>query len=319
MKTVESRKALLVGINDYAQYPLRGCENDVREMTKVLARHEKLDPNFDCRSLVNSEGVITGESLKREIENLFKEKVSIALFYFSGHGMSNEKEVYLVAADYPDEDCKVPMSWIMSLIKDSPANQVVIILDCCFAGGAGDLSTFDFPTAQLKKGVTILSATSHIGTAAERSGQGKFTQLLIRGLKGAAMDMVGHVTGASLYAYVDSFLSLWEQQPVFKTHVSQLTALRYCIPKLPKIEMRQVVDLFPSATEILPLDPSFLMGPEGCDANVKKLRVLRHLRKHGFVATCLGHTLTRTARENGTCRLTAAGLDLHQLVTKNKI
>ncbi len=315
----ERRKALIVGINAYEVSPLSGAENDANEMHRLLRKHEKMDPNFECLLFSNGNPKVTGDFLRPMIENLLSEEVDIALLYFSGHGKKTDSGLALVAADYPNPSSLVELSWIMELIQQSPAEEVFLILDCCYAGGAGDLPNFDAQTSQLKKGVTILAASSHSSTAAERRGHGKFTRLLCRGLEGAAIDMVGHVTSSSLYAYADSFLSLWEQKPVYKAHVSGLTALRYCYPKLAKKDLRQVAEYFPHSEDILPLDPSFLPSPNSDKESVEMLRILKRLHRHGFVEGTHSRILTWEAQNSGGCRLTESGKDLHLLVRKNKI
>lgn len=321
MKHGDSRKALFVGINHYAQYPLKGCENDAQAMHDCLLKHEKRDPNFDCLLRLDAERKVTGPKLKEYIVALLQEDVNLALFYFSGHGTTDPSGLSLVCSDYPAPESKVSMAWVMEQVMQSTTKvkEFVMILDCCHAGGAADLPGFDFPLAQLPKGVTILAATSAEGSAAERGFHGKFTQLLERGLKGAAKDMVGHVTTASLFAFADSFLSLWEQQPVFKTHVAGLTALRYCIPSVPKIELRMVTDIFTDPAAIFPLDHSYLRESGASRAQIRLLRALQRLRRHGYLEGVHGYTIQREARIGGGCQLTDAGKDLYAFVSRNKI
>jgi hypothetical protein len=315
----DKRKALIVGINDYVGVPLRACENDAIKMHELLSVHEKGDPNFTCLHFVSSKFKVTGHLLRQQLENLLREEVHIALFYFSGHGAKSKEGYQLIASDFPANESRVDLSWLMAKVQDSPASEVILILDCCHAGGAGNDADFDVPTAKLRNGVTILAATSHTGTAAERSGHGKFTRLLCRGLAGAATDMVGHVSTASLYAYADSFLSLWEQKPVFKTHVSGLTALRYCIPRLKKIYLRAVSSLFVKPDSIFHLDSSFLPHPDHDAQKVEQFGVLKRLHNQGYVQGENGQSLGMEARKNGACKLTEAGKDLHLLVSKGKI
>lgn len=315
----DRRKALIVGIDDYKEQPLSGAENDANAISKLLSKHEKMDPNFECLTFGKSNPRMTGDFFRSLITDLLSEEVDIALLYFSGHGLKTDSGLALVAADFPEDTSEIELAWIMDLIQKSPAEEVFLILDCCFSGGAGDLPDFEAQTSLLRKGVTILAASSHSSVATESSGHGKFTRLLCRGLEGAAIDMVGHVTSSSLYAYADSFLSLWEQKPVYKAHVSGLTALRYCYPKLAKKELRQVVEFFPKADDTLPLDSSYLPGPDSNTKMVKKFRILKRLRRHGFVEGTHSRILSWEAGNGGGCRLTESGKDLHQLVRKNKI
>lgn len=315
----EHRKALLVGINDYAQSPLRACENDARAMEKVLRRHEKGDPNFDVVRILNSEEKVTGELLKSRIQDLFKTELEMALFYFSGHGAQTDGKTYLVAADYPNKECAVDLEWIMDIIQDSPAKQVVVILDCCHAGAAADAPEFEYPTAQIRKGVTILAATTPNDVAVEKGGNGKFTKIICRALEGAAIDLVGHVTTASIFAYADGFFSLWEQRPVYKTNVTRLTAVRYCLPKVPKQTLREIPELFKCVEDEFQLNLDFLAGSQGKTANIRQFKMLLALKQAGLVEGSNARTLSNEARKDGACRLTEAGKDVHLLVKKGKI
>lgn len=315
----DRRKALIVGINEYPKKPLKGCENDARAMHRVLRRHEKQDPNFDCLLFVQSEVQITSAFLEDRIKSLLNDQSDIALLYFSGHGRVIGTKYYLVTCDATDGPLGIDLDWVMEEVQKSPAKEVVIVLDCCHAGGVGNLARFEVPTAQLRQGVAILAATEPDDLAAERSGKGKFTDLLVRGLSGAAIDLVGHVTTSSLYAYADGFLTLWEQRPVYKAHLAGLTALRYCYPKVKKEYLRMVTDLFPKPDSIFSLDFSQPSDPEQAPVPAKTLRILRLLRRQGLVEGVQGFTITKEMRLHGACRLTSAGRDLHNLVLKNKI
>src|SRR5437867_2660543 len=97
------RRALCIGIDFYSFGPLGGCVNDAKRMAALLARHEDGSPNFDCRTIVAPNGgaadVLTRAKLKQAIDQLFKDKADIALFYYSGHGTENNLGGYLVTQD----------------------------------------------------------------------------------------------------------------------------------------------------------------------------------------------------------------------------
>lgn len=315
----DRRKALIVGINDYQQAPLRGCIYDAKSMGEVLRRHAKFDPNFDCQLHLGEKGnpiPITTAFLQGRIEALFSEEVETVLFYFSGHGLAVDGKLYLVTQDCSKVTPGVALDWVLDKAQKSEATNIVLILDCCHAGQAGNNPVFEIPTAQLRKGVSILSATSPEGYAVERMGQGKFTSLLVRGLQGAAIDIVGHVTVPSLYAYSDSFMGLWEQRPMLKAHLNGLPALRYCKPKIRKDYLRQIIDLFPNPDQEMTMANA---EPAKEAENARVLRMLRIFRRFGLVQTHSGKTISRELKLGAKCMLTEEGKDIHLLVTKGKI
>jgi len=87
-------------------------------------------------------------------------------------------------------------------------------------------------------------------------GQGAFTQLILDGLDGAAADHLGEVTPLSLYAFASRAFGAWEQRPVFKSHVSQASALRVCRPALDAELLRQLPDYFPTADARVSMSPA---------------------------------------------------------------
>ena len=72
-----------------------------------------------------------------------------------------------------------------------------------------------------------------------------FTSLVVDALDGGAADLLGAVTAASVYAYVEAALGAWEQRPLFKANVSRLLPLRKCIPPVETQLLRRLPELFP--------------------------------------------------------------------------
>src|ERR1700722_6272031 len=131
------RKALVVGINDYPNAPLRGCINDAIAISSVLGTHGDGSPNFGIKLLTSPSENITIPKLRAEIESLFSGKPDIALLYFSGHGFINNLGGYIVAKDFTKYNEGVPMDDILKLANQSEAKDKIIILDCCHSGALG--------------------------------------------------------------------------------------------------------------------------------------------------------------------------------------
>src|SRR4051812_42048490 len=120
------KKALVIGLNEYPDAPLKGCVNDAHSVSNVLQRHSDGAPNFDVLLITDT---CTKSELKRNIKALFDGESDIALLYFSGHGTVTSTGGYIVTTDYSDEDEGVSMDEILVIANNSKAKNKVIILD----------------------------------------------------------------------------------------------------------------------------------------------------------------------------------------------
>src|SRR5262249_33775658 len=111
--------------------------------------------------------------------------------------------------------------------------------------------------AELKEGMTILTASSADQYASENNGSGVFTTLFVDALNGAASNLVGDVTPGSVYAHIDQSLGAWDQRPVFKTNGRSFGSLRNVQPPIGLSELRRLTEFFPSPGFLFQLDPSF--------------------------------------------------------------
>jgi hypothetical protein len=225
-----------------------------KRMAELLKTNEDGSPNFECRVLTGPPLNIGRAEPKSRIKELFINKADVALLYFSGHGTKDDLGGYLVTQDAQQHDEGVPMSEVITLANESNAQEVVILLDCCHSGALGDLPGIGDKTL-LREGVSILTASRGSQVAVEIAGGGVFTSLLCAALEGGASDVLGKVTIAGIYAYVDQSLGAWDQRPLFKALVSKLTPLRTCNPVVPFEILRRLPEY--SETAELQLDPSF--------------------------------------------------------------
>ena len=135
--------------------------------------------------------------------------------------------------------------------------EVIIVLDCCFSGGAGQMPMVKDNNAVIGEGLTILA-----GTRANQPGlataQGSvFTNLLIEALDGGAADLLGAVTLSSAYAFVDRRLGVFDQRPMFKCHVSRFSDLRKCDERVDRAVLRRLTTYFSVYDIEYPLDPTY--------------------------------------------------------------
>lgn len=253
------RRALVVGIDDYAAAPLAGCVNDALALSHLLSVHEDGSPNFAVKLQTAPAGSVTRASLRQGITDLFTEAddCDVALFYFSGHGTENDLGGYLVTQDATRYDEGVSLTDVLALANASSARERVIMLDSCHSGHLGTVPATGTHGSHLQEGVSILTAARSAQYAMESGGQGVFTELLCGALGGGASDVLGDTTVAAVYAYVEQALGPWDQRPMFRANVAKLVSLRRTRPAVPLEDLRQLPGWFPSPDAVFPLDPSF--------------------------------------------------------------
>lgn len=315
MSISDKRKALLIGNNTYDHATdLLGCTQDVLKMKEVLEKHGKGDPNFNVMDLYN----LSNQSIQKEILELLKRKATYALLFFSGHGTTKDGEGFLCGKNSSSKNgLGVSMKWISDQINESKIPEITVILDCCHAGEFGNaLDGTSFELTGLRKGVTILAATTSDDYAMEFGGKGIFTSLLYDGLNGSAADLLGHVTPVGLYNCAETILNPWQQRPVFKSFVDQMTPLRYCLPQVKKRITRQITD-----TEFFHKKDSFIeLSKELFGENEKeqkKLSMLSSFERSGLLQCPNRKTLNEAILNGDACYLSPYGQYIWQLV-KNK-
>lgn len=318
------RAALCIGIDEYSIGSLTGCSKDANRMAEILRIHHDGSPNFQCRVETAPPGsslnLITRASLREMIDQFFQLRADTALLHFSGHGTVNNLDGYLVTQDAKRYDEGVAMGDVLKWANDSRAREVVIFLDCCFSGNLGVAPTIDNSKAVLREGVSILTASRSDQPSVEDSGGGLFTSLVVDALSGGAADVLGAVTAPSIYAYVEAALGVWEQRPLFKSHVAQLVPLRHCEPPIDRSLLRRLPILFPVPAEDFPLDPTYENTSTTADpAHVAIFQDLQKLsRVHLVVPYGVPH-MYDAAMNSTACRLTPSGRYYWRLASSNRI
>lgn len=329
------KKALVVGIDDYdPPNQLGGCVNDAVEMASILETNGDGSPNFEVRRLISSEESVTSEKLHMAISELFQGEAETVVLYFAGHGILNEEtnNGFLVTQDGRNPNWGVNLSGILQQANAAhpQIRSSVILLDSCQSGFMGEVTGLgESDVSAIGSGVTILTACHKQETAAEADGHGKFTDIMLDGLAGAASDILGRITPAALYAHVDQTLGAWEQRPIYKANVQSFVTLREVSPKVPKEVLRRLPTLFPTASHIFSLDPSFEpdRGEEAerlsdipvNDDNFQVFRDLQRCNRHGLVVPTEHDHMWHSAVFSGGCRLTATGAHFRRLAEKKKL
>ncbi|NSX38644.1 caspase family protein [Pseudarthrobacter oxydans] len=324
------RKALIVGIDYYDQIgSLNGAVNDAHAVKAVLQRHADGTLNFQQPRLMTSTGpgaTVTRTQLREAVEELFRDDAEISLFYFSGHGYIDGAGGYLCASDCANGHDGLSLFDVMTFANSSPAKNKVIILDSCHSGIAGG-NPVAAQVAEIKEGVTILTASTAEQYAMETGGSGVFTSLLVDALSGAAANLVGDVTPGSVYAHIDQSLGNWAQRPVFKTNVKKFVSLRETKAPIELVQLQKLTVLFDEPTTQLQLDPSY--EPErGYDdgslpppdpAKNADFAVLQALVKVNLVRPVDAPHMWHAAMESKACELTVLGQHYWKLVKQDLI
>ncbi|UJB72983.1 pentapeptide repeat-containing protein (plasmid) [Acaryochloris sp. 'Moss Beach'] len=151
-----SRNALIVGINQYQSQSLQDLKAPALDAEAIAQRLEE-DGDFDTlyrlperitegeakKPLVSDTHPVTREQLEQALEQLFLPESSqapdTALFYFSGHGIPDQKgfdKGYLATSDTNPNQSRSGLSlrWLQWLLSESTVKQQIIWLDCCHSG-----------------------------------------------------------------------------------------------------------------------------------------------------------------------------------------
>jgi hypothetical protein len=318
-----ARRALLVGVNSYDNFsPLTGCVLDASKMKEALARNYDGSPNYDCRLLTTDTERVTRAYLREVWGQLFDNFADDILFYFSGHGTPTATGGFVCTQDATTHEPGLPMDEILLLANRSRAREVLLILDCCFAGSLGNPPNLRGPAgsenqAQLREGVTVLAASRPSEVSREETGgHGIFTWLVLNALEGGAADVRGRVSTAAIYAYVEQVLGPWDQRPMYKSHADRLSPVRLCKPAVTDALLRELADYFPTVVSRYQLDPTYeASSPSAVPEHVTIYDKLTQYRDARLLRTVGGNHLYYTVMASGAVELTELG-QLYWLLAK---
>lgn len=236
--------AVLVGVNHYENQPhiplLHVCVDD------VTAVHAALCGEYTAARLLTDD---TPERLPTRA-NILGELSSVAqaagegdllLFYFSGHGIADEGEGYLLPRDARLAALRhtaVAMKDVREIIEASPARAKVIVLDACHSGAAigkaGPAMTPEFIQRVFTEaeGMAVLASCKQGQQSWEwpEAGCSVFTHFLLEALSGKAdFDGKGFVTVSDASRYVTDGVKAW--------------AVDHGVPQTPTLQYTVVGDI----------------------------------------------------------------------------
>jgi hypothetical protein len=327
---MDSGVALIIGLDNYRTAPLTSCVNDARRVAELLERHgdQNRSLNYAVERLFSQVGApLPGrQGVLERLENaLDKSKNEDFVFYFSGHGASYGWGSALIVNDDPLES--IGMEEILTLIHRSETRQVVVIIDACFSGSFGEISAlggntgFSTPPSVIRDDLMILAASRRGESAMAGPTYSAFTELLIDGLEGGAADYAGEVTAPGLFGYAAPAFGPLDQRPTFKANLSVARPLRRCDPRVSPVVLRRILDHFANEEQAITLGATDVVPHDG-DAVSSGQRLyldLVELREGGYIQCPDTRHLSEHAAAGSEIRLTAAGVQMWRLVSRQKV
>lgn len=321
-------KALVVGIEKYLNIrQLYGCGSDAESVEGLLFRNDDGTLNFrtQLRLGTDAKGLVTQDALRADLEELFIGKEEAAVFYFSGHGFADNAGGYLCTSDTRTGRDGIPLAEIMTLANRSEHLHRIIILDSCYSGAAAEHPLLP-GLAEVSEGVTVLTASTAQQYSLESNGTGLFTSYLIDALKGAAANVLGHVTPGSVYAHIDESLGSWGQRPTLKANVRRFMSLRKARPPIAPPDLHRIIEFFPVPEAEYPLSPEFeshrFPGSDLPTPDPKKtaiFKILQNYNRLNLLVPVGAEHMYNAAMESKSCRLTLLGEHYRDLVARRLI
>jgi hypothetical protein len=233
MPSMANAHALLVGIADYQHCRTLPAAviKDVEDIQSVLVSEQLCAyPPGNVRPLLNEQA--TQAALRTELKDL-KQRTdadSVVFIYFSGHGARVESGPaageYIVPVDADLDWSATPPQLavgtaisgaeLTAALAEIPARKLVVVFDCCYAGGVADTKGGLAPTlkgglseayyTQLAegRGRVILSSSRDTEESNIMPGGSNslFTQHLLAGLRGGIGSDDGFINIFDLFEYI---------------------------------------------------------------------------------------------------------------------
>ncbi len=250
MPNLANAHALIAGIANYrAVNPLPATVlNDARGVHELFADPQRggYDPaNVQC--LLDGEATLA--ALREGLAGLAQRcnSDSTALVYFSGHGAridsGSSAGEYLLPVDVSIASAQALAGTALSgqeftaALRRIPARKVLVIFDCCHAGGIGQpkdvqapalragLSEGYYEALRAGRGRVILASSrdSEFSYVLSGAANSLFTQHLLAGLQGGIASDDGLIRVFDLFEYVQPRVTAdhHQQHPIFKAELEE--------------------------------------------------------------------------------------------------
>ncbi len=183
----EKRFALIIGNSSYTTNPLKNPINDATDMNATL-----IALGFEV-DFVKDASRVTMTSAITRLAKKAKGLNTVALFYYSGHGLQVKNDNFLVPVDAtvktePEvEIACISLNFLMRQLEEANTGTNIIVLDACRnnpfgynRNAGGGLST----PSRTPTGTYIAFATSPLTTAADGTGRNSpYTAALVKAIQ----------------------------------------------------------------------------------------------------------------------------------------
>jgi len=213
------RRALIVAPLYDGQWlpPLVGRPDVVKRLTKCLEEQG----GYDVKAL---NGAVRPPEFLQTLEDLFSLDGEL-LFYFYGHGCVRKNgNGYFATSSARNFEEGIPMAEVITSATTSKAQEIVLILDCCHAGAATEVTNVTITglaeqAIQQAGRILLAGCASHqngweVKADDEQKRIGAFSYHVLKGLEGDASYGRGKVRGSMLGAYVTEVFKAWNQDPI---------------------------------------------------------------------------------------------------------
>ncbi len=244
MSSFKGGYALVIGIADYLDPEIAptlpdAVVNDARAMAALLTNPAYCGYRTDqVRLLLDKDASL--EAIRDGLNWLSQVTKSkdTAVVFFSGHGGRNNGQAYLLPYDCTGPDTAISSDELTSLLKQIKAERLVVLLDSCHSGGAGELKRWKDSHQTLKlgwdeqaydklshgKGRVIIAASraDEPSRVLDNMPNSVFTFYLLEALKGGqpTIQRDGLIHILDVFRYVSEMVpSQTEQHPILKTHI----------------------------------------------------------------------------------------------------
>ena len=258
------KMALLIGVSEYGAGipPLLSALNDVEAMERVL-QNPNLGNFAQVERLLNPDSV----AMRIAIQKLFKNagKEDLLLFFFSGHGITNDDDhLYLATRNTAKDNFEataVDANFIQTQSKSCYSKRQVLILDACYSGAFANGWHTKSIGVDIKKqlgaeGRVVLTSSGATQTSFAQEGAtlSLYTQYLVEGIETGAADTDndGNIHVQELHTYAKSKVQAVKPNmtPDIILDKEGYNILLAYAPKNPEAEYRKLVEQYAQNGEL---------------------------------------------------------------------
>ncbi|UUO14069.1 caspase, EACC1-associated type [Dolichospermum heterosporum] len=256
--------ALLIGVSEYgAGIPsLLSALNDVEAMERVL-QNPNLGNFAQVERLLNPDSVAMRIAIQKLFRNASKE--DLLLFFFSGHGITNDdNHLYLATRNTAKDDFEataVDANFIQTQSKNCYSKRQILILDACYSGAFSNGWHTKSIGVDIKKqlgaeGRVVLTSSGATQTSFAQEGAtlSLYTQYLVEGIETGAADTDndGNIHVQELHTYAKSKVQAVKPNmtPDIILDKEGYNILLANAPKNPEAEYRQLVEQYAQNGEL---------------------------------------------------------------------